>query len=208
MAIDTWIAFTLVSVALLSTPGPVTMLVISSTLNYGKRRAAIIIPGVMIGDCVAMTSSLVGLGIIIAQRPIMLTVVKVFGALVLLIIGIRSIAKAQQKNSNRDLSTKAENTRLFAAGFGLAALHPSSFVFFTAFAPQFIDPSRYFPIQAIMLVATFLLAGGVVSSVWLLFANSARNLITNEITLRRFQASGGALIIAFVLASIVTEILS
>lgn len=202
MALDTWIAFTLVSVALLSMPGPITLFVISSSLNHGKRRAAIIIPGVMLGDSVAMICSLFGLGVVIAQRPMMLTVVKSLGALILLIIGIRSIAKAQQINSDRNLPAKVETTRLFAAGFGLAALHPSSFVFFTAFAPQFIDPSRSFSIQAFMLVATFLLVGGIVSSVWLLIADSARNLITNEVTLRHFQEIGGALIIVFSLVSI------
>ena len=62
MEFHVWLAFASASIALLLIPGPTVLLVLSYAISQGKRVAVATAAGVALGDLVAMSASLAGLG--------------------------------------------------------------------------------------------------------------------------------------------------
>jgi threonine/homoserine/homoserine lactone efflux protein len=65
MSLDLWLAFVAASTALLLIPGPTVLLVLSYALSKGRSVAVASAAGVALGDLVAMTASLLGLGALV-----------------------------------------------------------------------------------------------------------------------------------------------
>ncbi|MGB7204897.1 MAG: LysE family transporter, partial [Anderseniella sp.] len=62
MDFQIWLAFVAASIALLLIPGPTVLLVLSYALSQGQRVALATVAGVALGDFIAMSLSLAGLG--------------------------------------------------------------------------------------------------------------------------------------------------
>lgn len=202
MALEKWLTFVAVSFALLASPGPITLLTASYAMSLGRRRAAVIIPGALLGDLVAMSASLCGVGLIVLQFPHALSALKLCGAAVLIWLGYKTLSKGDFQRLSKP-SASASVRRVFWSGFALAALHPSGFVFFTSFAPQFVAQERPFLAQAVLLTATFLAIGGLTLLAWLLVADKGRHLLDNvrsQVLVRR--GSGVVLVTLGVLSCV------
>ena len=65
MEFQIWLAFVAASVALLLVPGPTILLVLSYAISQGKRVALATVGGVALGDFIAMSASLAGLGVLV-----------------------------------------------------------------------------------------------------------------------------------------------
>jgi len=76
MDITTWLAFVAASTLLLLLPGPTVLLVLSYALTQGRRVALATVAGVALGDAVAMTASLLGLGALVMASTELFTVLK------------------------------------------------------------------------------------------------------------------------------------
>lgn len=192
MEIETWLTFVAVSLALLATPGPITLLTVSYALNLDRRRAAPVIAGAVAGDFVAMSASLVGVGTLLSQSPTSLGILKLSGAAVLLWLGYRTLTGSGATSMDSEKSKDVPAPQVFWSGFTLAALHPSGIIFFTSFVPQFINTERAFAPQASILMATFLTIGGMTTAAWLLAADRARHILDdarNKTAIRRVSGS-------------------
>jgi threonine/homoserine/homoserine lactone efflux protein len=62
MSLELWLAFAAASATLLALPGPTLMLVLSYAMTQGRRVAIASALGVAVGDLIAMTISVIGLG--------------------------------------------------------------------------------------------------------------------------------------------------
>ncbi|MCR9114619.1 MAG: LysE family transporter, partial [Rhodobacteraceae bacterium] len=80
MPLDLWLAFVAASTALLLIPGPTVLLVLSYALSQGRRVALASATGVALGDFVAMTASLAGLGALVLASATLFTALKWIGA--------------------------------------------------------------------------------------------------------------------------------
>ena len=177
MALETWLTFVAVSFALLGSPGPITLLTASYALSLGRARAAVIIPGALLGDFVAMSASLCGVGLIVEQFPPALSALKLCGAGVLIWLGYKAFSQGNSEQLATTQPSNISSKKVFWSGFALAALHPSGFVFFTSFVPQFVAHERPFFVQALMLTVTFLAIGGLTLLAWLFAADKGRSLL-------------------------------
>ena len=65
MDLTTWMTFVSATVLLLIIPGPTIVLVLTYALTQGRRVALASAAGVALGDFVAMTASLLGLGALV-----------------------------------------------------------------------------------------------------------------------------------------------
>ncbi|MEK6205097.1 MAG: LysE family transporter, partial [Amylibacter sp.] len=65
MEFNIWLAFVAASTALLIIPGPTILLVLSYALSQGRQVALATTAGVALGDFIAMTASLMGLGTLV-----------------------------------------------------------------------------------------------------------------------------------------------
>ena len=76
MPLDLWLTFVAASSALLLVPGPTVLLVLSHELSKGRSVAVASAAGVALGDLVAMTASLLGLGVLVLASATLFTVLK------------------------------------------------------------------------------------------------------------------------------------
>ena len=94
MDIEIWLAFVAASVALLLIPGPTVLLVMSYALSQGRRVAVATAAGVAVGDLIAMSASLAGLGALVLASATLFTALKWVGAAYLIYLGIKLFRSA------------------------------------------------------------------------------------------------------------------
>ena len=196
MAFDLWLTFAAASLALLLVPGPTVLLVLSYALSKGRSVAVASAAGVALGDLVAMTASLAGLGAIVLASATAFTVLKWIGAAYLVWLGVRLIRSApsaglEAQTMGRDVTARS----VFAHNAAVTALNPKSIAFFIAFVPQFVDTQAALLPQFAILIATFVGLAALNAMAYALLADRLRRLISRPNVIAWITRAGGATLI-------------
>jgi threonine/homoserine/homoserine lactone efflux protein len=138
-----YLLFVGASLALILVPGPAQALVIATTLDRGQGHGALTAAGLNVGTLFHAAAAGLGLSAILATSAFAFSIVKYVGAAYLLYLGI----KALRSKPKGEAVTLGRGSRTGArAAFGQAVLtgilNPKVALFFLAFLPQFVDPSR------------------------------------------------------------------
>ena len=194
MPLDLWLAFVAASTALLLIPGPTVLLVLSYALSKGRSVAVASAAGVALGDLLAMTASLLGLGAIVLASATAFTILKWVGAIYLVWLGAKLIRTAPKEGlaPARDVSAKG----VFGHAAAVTALNPKSIAFFIAFVPQFIRADAPLLPQFAILIATFVTLAAVNALAYALAADRLRRIIARPSVLTWITRAGGATLIA------------
>ena len=197
MDLHLWFAFVAASVVLLLIPGPTVLLILSYALSQGRRVALATVAGVTLGDFLAMSASLMGLGALVLASAMLFTVLKWVGAVYLVYLGVQLWRSA---GSGAALGALAETRALPArAVFGHAALvtalNPKSIAFFVAFVPQFVDPSSPLLPQFAILIATFVGLAGLNTLAYALLADRKRVRIGRPGIIAGLSRAGGVALV-------------
>lgn len=196
--------FTIASFVLLAIPGPTIIMVISQALAHGRHAALATVPGVGLGDLVAATLSLIGVGTILAASAAAFTAIKWLGACYLVWVGIkmwREPVSPLHLNENINHAT-TQKANAFRDAFFVTLFNPKGIVFFLAFVPQFITPDYAFAPQAAVLIFTFVTLGMINAAAYAILASTARNWIKQPRILRRTTRTGAVFLISAGIASI------
>ena len=182
---------------LLIIPGPTVVLVLTYALTQGRRVAVASAAGVALGDFIAMTASLVGLGALVLASSTLFAALKWVGAAYLVWMGIGMIrsagsAKAIQIEDAPQLSAGA----VFRNAAVVTALNPKGIVFFIAFVPQFIRTDAALAPQFAILIATFVSLATINVLVYALLADRLRATIRRPSVLAWMTRIGGGVLIA------------
>ena len=144
-----------VSWALIISPGPDMLYVISRGMTHGRRAGMLSAIGVVCGILVHTTAAALGLTLIFQTSAFAFLLVKFIGAVYLLILGI----KAWRDKSAFHLQASAplaKSSALFWQGVLSNVLNPKIAIFFLAFLPQFVDKgSSHVTLQMAVLGITF-----------------------------------------------------
>lgn len=193
MSFDLWLTFVAASTALLLIPGPTVLLVLSYALSKGRTVAVASAAGVALGDLIAMSASLLGLGAVVLASATAFTVLKWAGAAYLVWLGIRLIRSAPSEGlaPAADISSRG----VFGHTAAVTALNPKSIAFFIAFVPQFIRPDAPLLPQFAILVSTFVGLAAINALAWALAADRLRRIIAKPPVLAAITRAGGATLI-------------
>lgn len=194
MPIEPWLAFVLASAILLVIPGPTILTVISYSVAHGQRANLPLIAGVALGDCTALALSLLGLGALLAASALWFTVIKLIGGLYLLYLGFKLLTAPIATADSPLPGAPTSRWRLFLNTYLVTALNPKGIVFFVAFLPQFIDHRANVTLQLWILAGTFVVMAIINSSLYAVFAASARAMLASARAQRRFNTVGGSLL--------------
>ena len=195
MSLELFLPFLFATVILLATPGPTILLVVSYALAQGRGVALAVVAGVILGDLLAMSATLLGLGVILTTSATLFTAMKWAGAAYLAWMGWRMIRSAG--TATADLAQVAGKSRstAFRDSALVTLLNPKSIGFFVAFVPQFIDPSAPVAPQFGVMIATFVGLGGVNALAYALLAAQLRGKVARPDRMAWLQRGSGAVLI-------------
>jgi threonine/homoserine/homoserine lactone efflux protein len=141
----TLLAFSIVALIAIATPGPTVLLALANGTRFGLRRSVAGMFGAVASDFVLVGAVALGLGALLAASEFWFTVLKWVGAAYLAWLGWRllrsqgglDLAAASSAQGQENGSARA----VFAKCFLVAVTNPKGYLFCSALMPQFIDPS-------------------------------------------------------------------
>ncbi|MDH3387194.1 MAG: LysE family translocator [Gammaproteobacteria bacterium] len=197
MPLELWLAYVATSAVVLAIPGPTILLVLSYSVAHGRQATLPLVAGVALGDTVAITLSLIGLGTLLAASALMFTITKWMGGLYLIYLGILMLRGAGRPIAMHTRQTMQSAPRkLFGNAFIVTALNPKSIVFFIALLPQFISAAHPVLPQLWILGVTFVVLATLGATSYALFATSMRRLLMSTRAQRTYGYAGGGLLCA------------
>ena len=195
MSLDLFIPFLIATAILLATPGPTILLVVSYALAQGRGVALAVVGGVILGDLLAMSATLLGLGVVMTASASLFTVMKWAGAAYLAWMGWRMIRSAGRATA--DLAKVAGKSKgaAFRDSALVTLLNPKSIGFFVAFVPQFIDPAAPFTPQFTVMITTSVGLGVVNALAYALLAATLRSKVARSDRMAWLQRGSGEVLI-------------
>src|SRR3989338_10318606 len=141
MSLQTWLLFSAAACVVILIPGPLSLLMVSNSLNYGLRRSAPAFLGGVSASLLLLTASALGLGALLLASEQLFSGLKLAGALYLFYLAWQSWRQAHHGAEPQTASEAPVNPgfrSLFWRAFALGARNPKDILFFAAFLPQFI----------------------------------------------------------------------
>jgi threonine/homoserine/homoserine lactone efflux protein len=133
--------FVAVVLGLFLIPGPAVLLVVTRTVQGGRKTGVMTGLGIASGDFVHTLGAAVGLSAILMTSALAFNVVKLVGAAYLIYLGIRAIMEKPSDPSLPKLAAVSA-TRAYLQAIPAEVLNPKTALFFLAFLPQFVHPER------------------------------------------------------------------
>ncbi|MBM1631285.1 LysE family translocator [Sulfitobacter mediterraneus] len=195
MTFEIWLTFVAASFALLLIPGPTVLLVLSYALSKGRSVAVASAAGVALGDLVAMSASLAGLGALVLASATLFTALKWVGAAYLVWLGFKLIRSAPSEGLSVPTADNITASRVFGHTAAVTALNPKSIAFFIAFVPQFLSPAAPLLPQFAILIATFVTLAALNALAYALLADRLRQIIARPSIITWITRAGGAALI-------------
>ena len=135
------LGFVAAALVVLLIPGPGVLYIVARSLSQGQRAGFVSVLGLSAGALVHVAAATLGLSAILLTSATAFTVVKALGAGYLIYLGLRALF-TRQTATDIDAPAPRGLSRLFTDGVVVSVLNPKIAVFFLAFLPQFVEPSR------------------------------------------------------------------
>jgi threonine/homoserine/homoserine lactone efflux protein len=167
MTFDIWTIYAATVLALMSTPGPSQLLMLSNSGAHGLRRSLSTAAGDLSANALQMLAAGLGLVALIATSGAALAIIKWAGVVYLIWLGVRMIRKAKPDDTEtRGRKHSMSLGNLWMQGFMTSAANPKAVVFFAALFPQFISADHAFWPQFFILSATYIVMDGLFLSAY------------------------------------------
>ena len=185
-------AFLLLALVIIVVPGPGVLFTIGRALILGTKAALLSVLGNAVGVGVQIVVISLGLGVAIQQSELLFLAIRVFGAGMIMYLGIKAVLS----RADFDLNVKEESTSasvVVRQSFVVGITNAKTFVFFIAALPSFTSPELGNPIiQMLVLGAIFSVIGIASDSVYAVAAGQARQwLASSHQRLSTFRGIGG-----------------
>lgn len=158
MSLETWLLFTGAALIVILIPGPLSLLMISNSLNYGLRRSYPAFLGGVFASICLLSASALGLGALLLASEQLFSALKVVGALYLFYLAWQSWQQSRLPSQGAQVPDATPVPR-FRALFGracvLGASNPKDILFFAAFLPQFLAGQQPLLPQLLIMIATW-----------------------------------------------------
>jgi threonine/homoserine/homoserine lactone efflux protein len=156
------LVFILAGLALNVTLGPDMLYIVARSTTEGRRAGIVSALGVGAGTLVHIAALTLGLAAVFRSVPLAYDTVRLAGAGYLIYLGIRALLRSP--TSVPVSIERASLWAIFRQGVLTNVLNPKVALFFLAFLPQFVDPSRGAPaVQMAVLGLIFDLNGTLVN---------------------------------------------
>ena len=181
------IVFMLAAGALLITPGPAVLYIVTRSIDQGRIAGIVSVLGIGLGTLFHVAAAALGLSAILMSSALAFDIVKYLGAAYLIYLGLKKLfsksdAFLPQQVAHQKLS------RIFLQGVVVNILNPKTALFFFAFLPQFVDPGRgSVPLQMLILGLIMLGMGLFSDGMYAILAGTAGNWLRSNQRFLRIQ---------------------
>ena len=187
-----YLAFIAAASVLLVIPGPTVLMVVGYGLAEGRRKNWPLVAGVVLGDAVALTCSVAGLGAVLAASAQAFTILKYCGALYLLYLGVCMIRSGATATPKLNI---VSSRKKFLHALAVTSVNPKPILFFVAFLPQFISHDAPAGPQLLLLGATFVILSAINATTFSFLSGTAGSRIQDPQFMRRLKGVGGSVMV-------------
>jgi len=196
MDVHLWLGFAAASLVMGLIPGPGVMSIVGYAIGSGRRTALASVAGMALGNVLAMSLSLAGVGALLAASAMAFALLKWAGALYLIGLGVVAIVRSGDSPPGGLAKAPTAPRVAFASNVAIGTFHPKTIVFFVAFAPQFLSAQGSYAVQATLLVLTFGTIVGVTDTLYAVSAARVSRLFKSHTARRWACRTGGGVLIA------------
>lgn len=125
----------------LLTPGPAVFYIVARSIDQGRAAGFVSTLGLNAGSLVHVAASAFGLSAVLMSSAMAFAIVKYLGAGYLIYLGVRKLL-AREEEQTQQARAPQKLSRIFSQGVVVSLLNPKTSLFFFAFLPQFVDPTR------------------------------------------------------------------
>ncbi|WP_028748267.1 LysE family translocator [Rhizobium mesoamericanum] len=197
MQIVTLLAFAAVSFVGIATPGPTVLLAMTNGSRYGVRRAAAGMVGAVLSDFVLIGAVAIGLGALLAASEFWFSALKYIGAAYLAFLGVVMLRSKGTIDAAMKQEVEAGGgtpVSIALKSFMVAVTNPKGYLFFSAFLPQFIDPTTPQAAQYGVLALVFASLDFIIMLAYAAFGAQVVRFLKTKGALWLERACGGALL--------------
>ncbi|NKB34792.1 MAG: LysE family translocator [Pseudomonadales bacterium] len=192
MELSHLITFVLISSVFVISPGPNVIVIISTSLQAGKKRGLQTVMGTSVAQALQLAIAAIGTAWFLSLLSQGLFWLKWCGVFYLLYLGITSLRSFLRDEQG----SKSTAVGSFQRGFWTSLTNPKTILFFSAFLPQFVTDSASYIEQITLLSIVFWLVAIVFDSLWALLAGQTKKLFAGRDITRIENGISGGLYIA------------
>jgi threonine/homoserine/homoserine lactone efflux protein len=164
--------FLAAALALLLVPGPAVLYITARSANQGRLAGLVSVLAIETANFLQAVAATLGLSAILLSSALAFDVVKYLGAAYLIYLGVRKLLARAEEVENETIKPESL-ARIYWQGFAINLLNPKTALFYFAFLPQFVDPSRgNVTGQTLLLGTLFVGMAFITDSLYALLASS------------------------------------
>lgn len=176
----TWLVFVAACAALVATPGPNVLYLVSRTLAQGRAAGFVSLAGTSSGFLLHVLAAAFGLSALLAAVPFAYDTIRIAGALYLAWLAWTTW-RSPDAPASAAVKGAVRPGDLWRQGFVTAVLNPKVAMFQLALFPQFVDPSRGSVLaQSLILGATQIAVALIGDTLFILAASSMRRFFSGR----------------------------
>lgn len=183
--------FIIASFLVVIVPGPTVSLIIANSLKSGVKAGLLNVLGTQLGVLLLIFLLALGFKFISPFVDQIIKIVRIFGAIYLIILGMIAFKSKIDTNIN---GSKKYDKRFIFQGLIVILTNPKIFLFLGSFLPQFISLDHSVSTQIIYFGLLFILVATIFDSCYAIVFGKFRNLIANKY-LKILNSVGGSLLI-------------
>ncbi len=157
-------AFASLAFAVVLTPGPNMIYMISRAITQGRLAGLIAFSGVAVGFVIFLLCAAFGLTAIVFAVPYAYDVLRFAGAAYIGWLAFEALRPGGKSPFQVRTLPPVGPRRLFLAGLVTSLLNPKMAIFYLALLPNFIDPERNVLLQSLVLGSTHIVISIVINS--------------------------------------------
>jgi homoserine/homoserine lactone efflux protein len=187
---DLFAAFLVITAVLIVVPGPIVTLIIATGARQGLRAALVTVAGTSIGNAVLLAMIALGLGWVLQHAEQLFIVLRWVGAAYLIWLGLQA-----WRHAGAAESVETSGRVNFTRGFLVALSNPKTIAFFTAFLPQFVDPTLPAAPQLLVMCMVTALLAPLSDCVWAVASAAGRAWLMRPAQAKLLARVSGAVLI-------------
>lgn len=195
-----------VAFALVITPGPNMIYLVSRSITQGRRAGLVSLLGVAAGLGVYAVLTTAGLTAVFTLVPVLYTTLKLAGAGYLLYLAWQAVRPGGGSPFTPKPMEPDPPRRLFTMGMVTSLLNPKIAVLYVSLLPQFVDPARgSVAAQSLILALTQIVVAVIMNAVWVLTAGGVAAFLAERPLWQRMQRAFMATVLGSLAIRMATE---